>query len=1320
MSSTRSRPDPGPRRRAVWRAAVSLVLVLTLVAAGVPVPAAPTSSTVVVCPEGPPACDAATIQDGVDLALEDGTVVVRPGTYEEAVQANVAGLTVCSTGSGGTSCASSADRVTVDARTSARATIRITARDVTLQGLTVANTEDGASDGIYGVAIEASGATVNGSMIVGNLERAQPLPGLNARQSGILIGDGARDHRIRHSTIRSWHNHAVHLLATADGPGVVGPGNTVQETGSGGIVADRNAPAIQVTGNRLETGGPPAVVLHARGGGVVQGNEIVLTRLHDGQEAGTGILVEGSDARIESNRFTGAALAAVRLATGPLGDQPDGVLRDNRFRLDGADPVALLLGPGVHDLTLDARANDWGIYDADLLRTRVLDRGTRNGVRQVPYQLADGTPEPGLIRIAGEVPVHLSLEEALDAAGSGDRLLVPASANHGRPNARDGPVGLDVADVTVCGTVGGGTHCTGEIEPGRWQLSHSRWADAPGLGSGEAVLFDDELTDTCCSTSFFPPDGTSFLDVHAVSFDYRIEAGDCGAGSPRIAHWMDLDGDGTRDAGETILAYSRSLQAGDCPTGTWLHHDFLADPADTFWRWNGTTYDDRSVLGADLPDHEIQAVNIQWDNHVSEGRQRVFIDNHRVMDSLLGERQDVACGWALGTGCRQDTARARTLLSGSGASPVVDVTASGVTLGDVTVHQPDADAPGVQVRAAHEVTLRDAVVQAPGPAVEVEGTDQARVTGGTFDGPGASIQLQADGSDQPSGFTVQGADLHGASAGLVLGGSTGNLTVAATCNDWGLHHGAAIGATRIDDAGSNNTVAFQPFVQPGAGLPRGCLDAPVADFTPDPAEVRRGETVELIDRSRAGSKPILAWDWSFGDGDTEAVVGPNGSTSHAYSDTGTYVVELGITDADGMTDETSRVVRVIDPPPAFEPVDDQEVAEGDDLTFAVQATDPEGQPVDLSAPELPAGASFTDEGDGRGTFSWTPDFSQAGDHSARFEATDGTSTVSQTVEIDVLDVSGDPKAEVLVPEGAPPKNDEIPLGEAVRLRGRAADADGTIGSVVFQPNGTASPEIVASPSTGDTWITGEITYDSAGPKVVLMTAADDEGNEVTVQRTFDVVADLSPVALVAEKVVRTDEVDPIATLDGSPSFDPEGEPMSFVWRFSTGEAIRVRGPLWKVTPVGWDPPGPGRYTANLTVLDPAGNAGRASAVVLVDDAIALRDLHVPGGNPGLRERVPLRGRVVGTDLGPVDNATVDITVQHPRTGQTTTLQTRTDEDGDFAVTVPYDLQAGGTGINLLGRHEVDVTVQAPNRFDHEADPGPLETASGSMVYHVLP
>jgi hypothetical protein len=60
------------------------------------------------------------------------------------------------------------------------------------------------------------------------------------------------------------------------------------------------------------------------------------------------------------------------------------------------------------------------------------------------------------------------------------------------------------------------------------------------------------------------------------------------------------------------------------------------------------------------------------------------------------------------------------------------------------------------------------------------------------------------------------------------------------------------------------------------------------------------------------------------------------------------------------------------------------VEKGSTLSFEVSATDVSNRPLSLSASPMPAGASFTDIGDGTGLFTWSTGFNQAGTYDLVF------------------------------------------------------------------------------------------------------------------------------------------------------------------------------------------------------------------------------------------------------------------------------------------------------------------------------------------------
>ncbi len=130
--------------------------------------------------------------------------------------------------------------------------------------------------------------------------------------------------------------------------------------------------------------------------------------------------------------------------------------------------------------------------------------------------------------------------------------------------------------------------------------------------------------------------------------------------------------------------------------------------------------------------------------------------------------------------------------------------------------------------------------------------------------------------------------------------------------------------------------------------------------------------------------------------------------------------------------------------PVFDPVDDITVNETEMVWFDVNATDPEGDNVDLTAENLPEGAYFYDMDmiaetvelfDGMlteedlegmyGVFLWIPQYGQAGNYTVTFTASDGSLNSTMNVSIEVLEVPEDERLNVTLE--AEPEEGESPL-----------------------------------------------------------------------------------------------------------------------------------------------------------------------------------------------------------------------------------------------------------------------------------------------------
>jgi len=88
--------------------------------------------------------------------------------------------------------------------------------------------------------------------------------------------------------------------------------------------------------------------------------------------------------------------------------------------------------------------------------------------------------------------------------------------------------------------------------------------------------------------------------------------------------------------------------------------------------------------------------------------------------------------------------------------------------------------------------------------------------------------------------------------------------------------------------------------------------SPVANFTPSSLNGCPPLSVYFADKSTAGSGPISAWLWDFGDGNTSTQQNP----THKYTTPGKYTISLNVTDKNGCSGSTVKnsLIEVFTPP----------------------------------------------------------------------------------------------------------------------------------------------------------------------------------------------------------------------------------------------------------------------------------------------------------------------------------------------------------------------------------------------------------------------
>ncbi len=212
------------------------------------------------------------------------------------------------------------------------------------------------------------------------------------------------------------------------------------------------------------------------------------------------------------------------------------------------------------------------------------------------------------------------------------------------------------------------------------------------------------------------------------------------------------------------------------------------------------------------------------------------------------------------------------------------------------------------------------------------------------------------------------------------------------------------------------------------------------------------------------------------------------SWTPGFTDAGTFNITFFATDGSAAVDSEVVVVTVIDGGnqlPVLALIGSQTTPEGVIVTLPISATDAESIPI-LTTSLLPAGAIFTDNGDGTGVFDWTPGFSQSGVASITFFATDAALAVdSELITITVAEAGN--QTPVLAAIGA--KN----VFENVNLNFIVVATDGeSIPALTTSALPSGASFVDNADGTGAFSWTPSFT--DAGVYSVTFTATDDSGS----------------------------------------------------------------------------------------------------------------------------------------------------------------------------------------------------------------------------------
>ncbi len=361
---------------------------------------------------------------------------------------------------------------------------------------------------------------------------------------------------------------------------------------------------------------------------------------------------------------------------------------------------------------------------------------------------------------------------------------------------------------------------------------------------------------------------------------------------------------------------------------------------------------------------------------------------------------------------------------------------------------------------------------------------------------------------------------------------------------------------------------------------------PTASFNHTPLEPTVFQTIQFRDNSTDPDGNVTAWAWDFGDGTASTQEDP----THKYADRGSYTVTLTVTDNDGGTDASTRVIttRNLEPTASFRAPGTANV--GDGVRFVDESTDPEGGPL---------------------TYLWN--FGDGSTSTARNPIHEYDTPEAVLVTLLITDDEGATHTATLT----------IVIFPTIR-----PDADfshepegGTIHDTVafFDESRDVDGSILAWEwdfGDGETSRRKDPThrFEDKGIHRVTLTVEDDDGNTDSVTKSV-IIENLPPTAEFTASTTSAQIDDEIRFTDSSA--DPEDHRLRYSWDFGDGSSSDASNPRHRYDEGG-------TYTVALTVTDDEGETDTASASVRIEGAPAGG-----GGIPGF----PIASLAIGALLG---------------------------------------------------------------------------------------
>jgi PKD repeat protein len=332
------------------------------------------------------------------------------------------------------------------------------------------------------------------------------------------------------------------------------------------------------------------------------------------------------------------------------------------------------------------------------------------------------------------------------------------------------------------------------------------------------------------------------------------------------------------------------------------------------------------------------------------------------------------------------------------------------------------------------------------------------------------------------------------------------------------------------------------------------------------------------------------------------------------------------------------------------------------LTVGMTASDADGDTITYSVSGLPSGATFAGQ-----TFNWTPTYSQAGNYTVTFIASDGSGQDSETITITANNVN---RAPVLGAIGNKPVNENSLLTIGVT----ASDADGD--TITYSVSGLPSGATFASQTFN--WTP---SYQQANTYQVTFIASDgSEQDSETITITVNNVNRAPVLGAIGNKSVYMGNNLTFAVSAN----DPDGDAVTY-----SVEGL-PSGAVFANQSFSWTPSYQQANTYQVTFIASDGQAQDSKTVTITVNNVNQPPVLAAIGSKSVSENSALSFSVSATDA---DGDTIAYSAQNLPTGASFSSQT-------FSWTPGYE-QAGTYQVTFIasdgsGQDSETITITANN------------------------